>query len=95
MGASIYTNDFQSVYVWGGKFPFSIPATQNPFSLKKNDKYLSQLSEMTADLRKNKGVLVYFNNKIEKYIEPMEILQKRIPLHLITRDKYASIFDVQ
>ncbi len=95
VGAPIYTNDFQSVYVWGGKFPFPIPTTENLFSLGKNDKYLSQLSQMMTDLRKNKGILVYFNNNIQKYTEPIKTLQKRIPLHLIARDKYASIFDVQ
>ncbi len=95
MERPIYGNDFQAVYIWGEKSSFLIPCVENPYTLKKNNKYLNQLSQMTMDLQKNKGILVYFNNHVDKCVEPMKNLQKRIPLHLVIQDQYASIFDVQ
>ena len=95
--APIYSNNFRAVYIWGGKISYFIPIPLNPFSLEKNDKYLYQLSQMMADLRKKKGILVYFNKdaSLGRATESIQDLQDKIPLHLIARDGYASIFDVK
>ena len=95
MEQPIYSNDFQAVYILGDKSSFLIPCIENAYTLKKNNKYSNQLSQMTMDLQKKKGLLVYFNNHVDKCVEPMKNLQKRMPLHLVIQDKYASVFDVQ
>ncbi|MBF0504801.1 MAG: glycosyltransferase family 39 protein [Candidatus Omnitrophica bacterium] len=95
MGRPIYSNKLPVIYILGGKTSSMIPVVKNPFSWVKNDKYLSQLSQMHRDIQINKGLLVYFNEAwMNEYVEPIKALQERIPLRLIAQDKYASIFDV-
>lgn len=94
----IYSNNFIPLYIWADKLSFFMPFIKNPLSLEKNDKYLDQLSQMIEQLRKRKGILVYFNEGPwgeRKYVESIKDLQNKIPLHLIAQDEYASIYDVQ
>ncbi|MBF0504798.1 MAG: hypothetical protein HQL14_06820, partial [Candidatus Omnitrophica bacterium] len=92
----IYSNNFPAIYIWGGEISRVIPVVKNPFSLIKNDKYLSQLFQMQKDIHSHKGVLVYFKKQtiMGKFTESLNDLQKKVPLHLIAQDDYASIFDV-
>ena len=89
----IYTNGADAIYIHTWKPARFLPRKIDPCSRKINYNYLSELSAMKKDLENQKGVLVYFKALAWRWYFPSEEeLRKRLPLRLLFRTPYGSVY---
>ena len=92
-GTPIYTNGADAIYIHTWKPARFLPRKIDPCSRKINYNYLSELSAMKKDLENQKGVLVYFKALAWRWYFPSEEeLRKRLPLRLLFRTPYGSVY---
>jgi hypothetical protein len=77
----IYTNGVDAIYILAGRQTRRLPAKYSPHSLREYADYDARLKEMLADLRQNRGRIVYFDNVTARpFLPDRQELQAALPL---------------
>ena len=92
----VYTNVAPPVYIFRGGPVFIIPCPVRPIMNKANNRYSEDLAEMGKKLKNGNGLLVYFNDVAENmFFEPVEKIEQRLPLQLITVYPDGRIYKIK
>lgn len=95
-GTTIYTNGRPVIIFFTGRYPNDIPIKGNIHTNKLNDKFASEILMMGDNLRKNKGLLVYFRTTgVRGYAPTEEELKKLLSLEIYANEKDGAIYRVK
>jgi hypothetical protein len=95
-GIIIYTNGKDAVSFLAGRRALIIPEKVKRRNLKVNSKYSSEMAIMKERMKKNNGVLVYFDRITWRwYLPQISELEKQMPLKLVTKCADGAIYKIE
>lgn len=80
--ATIFTNGYDALYLWTGRFSLGFPQKYSATSLWENPSYLAELFDMAESMRVSDGFIIYFDNMAQRAYYP-------------TKQELEEIFDLQ
>jgi hypothetical protein len=91
-GTPIYTNGRDAIFILAGRESARIPLKTSPTSGLENIGYEGEIQGMLDRLRKENGVLVYFEEIGRTYYPSLDELTDRLPLELVNRTEDGWIY---
>lgn len=88
----VYSNGSDVIYFYTGRVVQRIPAKYNSNTTQKNERYNKEMVEMNDVLRRNGGILVYFNRIQRKYLPSENELKEALRLDEIYRTEDGVIY---
>jgi len=90
----IYTNASDIIYLFTNRASYVFPVKVNPYTLKTNKNYLTQIKNMVNEVKDKKGLFVIFNGRERLYLPSIEDLKKEIQLCLFAKGYDGEIYEV-
>lgn len=96
MGSLIYTNGPDVIKTLTGRSARRIPAKEKHQTRLANVNYVPEIARMTADLSRQRGVLVYFYAITSRpYLPSEEELQMQLPLRIVSKHADGCVYSIK